>query len=117
MFATTTLARFSGHAMKQHRLAAGLKFPELAFRAGVTEAAARRWEAGKAEPRANKLAPLAAALGVQVGDLYVVPDETTTAPAPTPLDLAIEKIVAGAPALSDQQVARLRRVFAPATGA
>lgn len=104
------VARFSGSALKQRRLAEGFSQSGLAQRAGVREQQINRWEGGKNKngPSADGVALLAAALDCEISDLFEADGEDASDEDDEEaelLDAAHELDRAGAYAMAD----RLRR--------
>jgi transcriptional regulator with XRE-family HTH domain len=105
-----TVARFSGPALRQRRLAEGLSQSGLALRAGVREQQINRWEGGKNKggPSADAVAVLASALRCEISDLFEVDGEESSSEDDEEselLEAAFELDRAGAYAMAD----RLRR--------
>jgi transcriptional regulator with XRE-family HTH domain len=78
-----------GKALAAARLAAKIESQkDLAMRLGVTQQSVSRWEAGTHRPRPAQLPAIAAALGLNVGDLRIligdegVPAVSTVTPFP-----------------------------------
>lgn len=69
-----TATRFSGKRLLELRLRAGLSQSQLARKANIGEQQITRWEREKHTPSATAVGVLAAALGCEVGDLYVSGD-------------------------------------------
>lgn len=63
--------------IKKYRERAGLTIAELARQMEVDRAAAFRWEAGTAMPRAEKIPKLAKILGCSISELFVSDDEAS----------------------------------------
>lgn len=104
--ATTTVGGvFLPDRVRQLRREKGLSRTELAHRAGACLDALAKWESGRTTPKPEKLAALAAALGVEPSDLFGQPDG---------LDEAITRLVAAAPALTLEQRDRLAGLLRPA---
>lgn len=61
-----------GETLKQLRLARGLTQQELAEKVGTTQQSIARWEKDAAQPRAESLAKLSAALGWNARDIFQV---------------------------------------------
>lgn len=60
------LKRFSPELLKQRRKERGLSVEALARAVGVSLSAVLHWEAGRHEPNARQIAPLARALAVRI---------------------------------------------------
>tara|TARA_Y100000310_G_C20373314_1_gene664558 strand:+ start:420 stop:653 length:234 start_codon:yes stop_codon:yes gene_type:complete len=56
---------WNGDALRLRRILAGLSAQELAAQVSVTKSTLARWEANEHSPTADKVAALAAALGVR----------------------------------------------------
>ena len=59
-----------GRRLRELRLATGLSQKDLAGRLGVPQSAVSQWEAGVHSPAATDVPDLAAALGVDPGELF-----------------------------------------------
>lgn len=64
-------SRFSGRRLGEIRKQRGLTREQVAVHASVSISAFARYETGKATPNVNAGAAIAAALGVELGDLLV----------------------------------------------
>ena len=58
-----------GHNIRLARESAGLTQKELATRIGVAQARIAEWERGKVDPTGSTLIKIAAALGIEPGEL------------------------------------------------
>ena len=67
--------RFSGSLLRDARIAAGWTQSGLARELDVADLTVWRWEHDQAEPGANALPPLAAAVRVDIADLFTVTEE------------------------------------------
>lgn len=68
----TTVRGFSGARLRRLREARGLTGDDLADASGISEAALRSWEAGRATPTPTLLAAVAERLRVTIADLVVI---------------------------------------------
>jgi transcriptional regulator with XRE-family HTH domain len=70
-----------GERLKQLRERAGLSQPQLAAATGLPIASIRNWEYGRREPLLSAAGQLAAALGVEVGELLKPVEQSAQPPA------------------------------------
>lgn len=101
-------ARFSGHKLRQHRAAQGLSREKLAALLDTSVSTLSAYELGKMTPSADRTAALAAALGVDLADLF-----EHASPTGDRIAQHARAVVAGWPLLDDEQRAELRAALRP----
>jgi transcriptional regulator with XRE-family HTH domain len=70
-----TAYRFNPQLLRRAREARGLSVPGLAAKAGVSFGSVYAWEYGDRIPTSANLCKIAAALGIDPGDLFTRSDE------------------------------------------